>query len=156
MMVEQLRVLMPTEVIGLRESANIDGIERLLNVYVQDQKYRLNLEILNGWRLLFNMSAMPTNAIGVFKRTQRYPSDQEFVISTSFSIPDEDEADYGLATAKGFRFSPLDEKKFHILAPMYDAYSNLNDYILESGKRALQLAFTAGLVINGKKLQLRE
>jgi len=155
-MVEQLRVLMPTEAVGLCEAADIDDIECLLNAYVQDHNGRLNLEILNGWRLLFDINSRATSAIGVYKRAQRYPSDQEFEISISITIPNEDEASYGLASVKESYFLPLNEKKFHILAPVYDSYSNLNDYILESGKRALQLAFTAGLVINGKKLQLRE
>lgn len=54
-MIEQLRVSMPSQVVGLREVADFNSIRELLNTYVQDQKDRLNLEILNGWRLLFNI-----------------------------------------------------------------------------------------------------
>lgn len=57
----------------------------------------------------------------MYKRVRRYPSDQEVEIALYIPIPNNDEASYGLASVKESVFAPLnDEKKFHILAPMYD------------------------------------
>jgi hypothetical protein len=154
-MVEPIRISMSSQVIGLYGAVDIDGIRRSLNSYVQEHKDRLNLEILQGWRLLFNILSIPSTNIGVLKRVRKYPSDQEFEIPLYISIPNNNEASYGLASVHESVFAPLnDEKKFYILPPLYEAYTNLYDYILESGKRALYLSFTTGLVMNGKKLQL--
>ena len=159
-MTEQVRVAMPTQVVGVKESADYKAIWTELNQYAQEHRDRLNLEILDGWRLLFDIlsvPALPSSAIGVLKRVRRYPSDKEFEVALVMPIPSDRDAPYGLASVSSSILArPVDETKFHNLAPQYDAYKTLDEYVLESGKRALHLAFTAGLVMNGKKLKLRE
>lgn len=149
---EQIRVLMPIQVAGLDKEVDIFKIEEDLNVYARARGQYLNLEILDGWRLTISLVSRPTNAIGVFKRSQKYPSDREFVLSASIPIPNDDEAEYGLKAVRESYYLPLDEGKFHILEPKYSDFKSMTEYIRHSGRRAIDAAFSVGVVINGKKL----
>ena len=159
-MTEQVRILLPTQVVGVEEIVDYRAIWMELNRYMQGHKDSLNLDILDGWRLLFSIlsiPALPSDKIAVLKRIRRYPSDKEFEVALYIPIPCDNEAPYGMASVRGSIMAPpVDEKKFYSITPDYGAYTTLHDYVLESGKRALHLAFTAGLTINGVKLKLHD
>ena len=49
-------------------------------------------------------------------------------------------------------YVPLNDKNFYVLELNFENYSNLYEYILESSKLAIHLAFTKGISCNGKKI----
>jgi hypothetical protein len=153
---EKVIVLMPIEVPCLDENVDIRSIWLELNSYVKALEPKINLQDLEDWRLLINVLAQRTNAIGVAKRIARFPSDKEYVIYMSISIPDDDQAVYGLSCVKEAFFKEKNEKYSYILEPDFDSYGNLYRYILESSKRAIDLAFTHGLMCNGKKIKFQK
>jgi hypothetical protein len=83
----------------------------------------------------------------------RYPSDKEFEFSISVAIPNEKDASYGVSKKVEEAFYvPLNNNNFYVLEPNFENYSNLYEYILESSKLAIHLAFTKGISCNGKKI----
>jgi hypothetical protein len=152
---EKVRVLTPIQISNLDKDVDITAIWRELNSYVKALSSRINLQDLGEWKLLVSVLSLATNGIGVFKRVRRYPSDKEFEISTVIPIPDNDQAFYGLYKVKDGFYTPLNEKKFYILKPHYENFDNLYDYILESSKCAIDLAFTHGFTCNGKKIKFQ-
>ena len=102
---------------------------------------------------MIRVTLRSTNGIGIFKRAMRYPSDKEFEFSISVTIPNEKEASYGVSKKVEEAFYvPLNDKNFYILERNFENYSNLYEYILESSKLAIHLAFTKGISCNGKKI----
>lgn len=154
-MKEKIRVLMPTEIPHIDEEVDTNTIEQELNNYAQALIPRINLQDLDDWRLLIMVNSRATNGIGFFKRSRRYPSDKEFEVSISIGIPSDEQAQYGLARVKEAFYHPLNEKNFYILEPEFENYRNLYHYILESAKRAIDLAFNKGFTCNGKKIKFQ-
>lgn len=152
---ENIRVLMPTEIPNIYNIIDFDCVTERQNRYVKDLSNKINLEDLGDWKLLISINSRATNGIGFSKRVLRYPSDQEFEISLSICIPDEDHASYGLAEVKESFYHSLNDKNFYILEPFFENYKSLFDYILESSKRAINLAFTYGFTCNGKKIKFQ-
>jgi hypothetical protein len=153
---EKVRALMPIEVPRLDKNVNIRAIWLELNSYIKALEPRINIQDLGDWRFLINVLAQRTDAIGIAKRIARYPSDKEYVIYISTPIPDDDQAAYGLSCVKEAFFKKTNEKYSYILEPNFDSYSNLHQYILESSKRAIDLAFTHGFTCNGKKIKFQK
>jgi hypothetical protein len=152
---EKIKVLMHMEIPNLSEDVDMNSIRRELNNYVKELSPQINLQDLGDWRLLIKLLAQRTDAIGVAKRAARYPSDKEFEIYMSTSIPDNEQATYGLSNVKKAFFKKKNEKYTYVLEPNFDSYDNLYDYILESSKRAIDLAFTYGFTCNGKKIKFQ-
>lgn len=150
---EKVRVLLPIEIPNLDKDVDISSIEQELNNYVKGLLPQINVIDLGDWNLLILINIRSTNGIGVFKRAGRYPSDKEFEISISLAIPNEDEAIYGLSKVKEGFYFPLNEKKFYLLEPNFKNYSNLYEYVLDSAKRAIDLAFNQGFTCNGKRIK---
>jgi hypothetical protein len=150
---EKIRVLMPSQVANLHEDIDIRGIQNELNAYILGLASKINLSDLGDWRLLISIVLRPTNAIGVFKKAKRFPSDKEIEISISIPIPDNSQVEYGLSTAKDSFYRPVDLTNFFIIEPNYSDYRNLYDYILESSKKSITLAFSTGYTANGKKIK---
>lgn len=124
-----------------------------LGIFLRKINSSGNIIDLEDWNLLILINIRSTNGIGVFKRARRYPSDKEFEISISLTIPNEDEAIYGLSKVKDGFYFPLNEKKFYLLEPNFKNYSNLYEYVLDSSKRAIDLAFKQGFTCNGKRIK---
>ena len=153
---EKVRVLMPIEIPNLDRDIDTTAICRELNDYAKALIPQVNIQDLGNWNLLILVNSRATNGIGFFKRVRRYPSDKEFEISISIAIPDDERACYGLAKVKESYSLPLSDKNFHILKPHFENYQNLYQYILESSKRAIDLAFTHGFTCNGKKIKFQK
>jgi hypothetical protein len=153
---EKVRVLTPIEVPNLDRDVDTTTIWRELNSYVQSISCRMNLQDLGEWRLLISVCFRATNGIGVAKRSIRYPSDTEFEIGMSVSIPTEEQAHYGLAKVKGAFYFPVNEKYSYFMEPDYEKYDDLYNYILKSSMRAIDLAFTHGFTCNGKKIKFQK
>lgn len=151
---EQIRVLMPIQVASLDRDVDIYDIYRKLNSYIKSISHKINLKDLDDWRLTVSVLSLATNGIGIYKRAHRYPSDKEFEISIAIPIPDNEQAHYGLAKVKEDYYRPLNERRFYISNPCFENYDNLYQYILESSKRAIDLAFTHGFTCNGKRIKL--
>lgn len=150
-----VRVLMPSEIPMLHEEIDLSSIENELDAYITEILPRINIQELDGWALLISIVSRSTTGIGVFKRIKRYPTDKEFEISISIPIPDNDMATYGYQRVKEGFYSPLDDKKFYTLEPDFEKYNSLYEYIFESSKRAIELAFQHGFVCNGKKIKFQ-
>ena len=153
---EKVRVLMPIEIPRLDEDVDMASIRRELNDYVKALIPQINIQDLGDWNLLVLVNSRATSGIGVFKRARRFPSDNEFEISISISIPDDEQAPYGLSKAKEGFYIPLNDINFYILKPYFENYHNLYQYILESSKRAIDLVFTQGFTCNGKKIKFQK
>ena len=150
---EEVKVCLQVEIPRLREDVDIDSVREELNEYVKSVISEINVADLEDWRLLIRVTLRSTNGIGVFKRAMRYPSDKEFEFSISVAIPNEKEASYGVSKKVEEAFYvPLNDKNFYVLEPNFENYSSLCEYILESSKLAIRLAFTKGIRCNGKKI----
>ena len=148
---EKIKVTTPIQVSNLDRDVDTTSIWRELNSFVKELSRQINIEDLGEWSLLVSVLFRPTSGIGVYKRTRRYPSDKEFVISISISIPDDDQVHYGLAKVKEDFYLPLNEKNFHIIMPDFENYDDLYNYMLESSKLAIESAFNHGVTCGGKK-----
>lgn len=155
-MVEKVRVLMPIEIPRLYEDVDIRSIWLKLNTYIKALESKINLHDLGNWHLLINVLAQRTDAIGVAKRITRFPSDKEYAIYMSISIPDDEQATYGLSSVKEAFFKEKNEKYSYIIEPDFVSCNNLYQYILESSKRAIDMAFTHGFTCNGKKIKFQK
>ena len=153
---KKVRVLMPIEIPRLDNDVDIESIKKELNNYIKTLVQNVNIQDLGDWNLLISVVSRSTNKIGVFKRVKRYPSDKEFEISISVPIPNDEQAKYGLTKVKDSYYLPLNVSNFHALNPNIEDYSNLYQYILESSKRAIELAFIHGFTCNGKKIILKK
>ena len=153
---EKVRVLTPIEIINLDEDVDILAIWQELNSYVKALSYRINLQDLGDWRLLISVGFRARNGIGVCKRSIRYPSDKEFEIGISITIPTEEQAHYGLEKVKESVYFPVNEKYSYFIEPHFEKYDDLYSYIIESSKHAIDFLFTHGFTCNGKKIKFQK
>ena len=154
---ENVKVSLQTEIPRLSEDVDIDSVREGLNEYVKSIISRINVADLEDWRLLIRITLRSTNGIGVFKRAMRDPSDKEFEFSITVTIPNEKGALYGVSKkVKEAFYVPLNDKNFYVLEPNFENYSNLYEYILESTKLAIHLAFTKGISCNGKRISFQK
>ena len=151
-MSEKIRVSLQIEIPQLNEYVDINSIRQRLNDYVNFSASYVNVQVLIDWKLLIRITFRYTNGIGVFKRAIRYPSDKEFEFSISVTIPNDTEALYGISKVNEAFYIPLNDKNFYVLEPNFKIYNNLYEYILENSKLAIDMAFTKGIVCNGKRL----
>jgi len=74
-------------------------------------------------------------------------------------IPDNTQAPYGIPPGKhgtiGF-FHSGESKYSHLLNPEYDKYDNLDQYILASAIKAIDLGFTKGFTCYGTKIKFQD
>lgn len=153
---KKVRVGTPSEVVGLFEHIDQLSFYKGLNDYVDSLIPGINIDALGAWRLLINVNSRNTDLIGFYKRSIRYPSDCEFEISIAIPIPSRHQAAYGFAEpARPPFYRPIDPSKFYTLDPNFDQYHDMNDYALDAGKRAIDLAFTKGFTCNGKKIKFQ-
>ncbi len=97
---DKVKVLLQIEIPRLNEDVDIASIRKILNEYVKSLIPRINIQDLKDWSLLIWVACRSTNGIGVFKRARCYPSDKEFEFSISVTIPDDNQASYGLSKVK--------------------------------------------------------
>ena len=153
---EKIKVLLQIEIPQLIKSIDIASIRHRLNEQVKSLTPRINIQDLKDWKLLIWVAFRSTDGIGVYKRVRRYPSDKELECSISVAIPDDNQVSYGLSKVKEAFYLPLNDKSFYQLAPNFEHYTNLYEYVLESSKLAIDLAFTTGITCNGKKIKFQE
>jgi len=156
---EQVEIDIELEVIGLHNFADVFSLEEKIAAYVESIFPRINIEDLSGWRLSFNITYQCTDFIGVEKKFLRYSSDREYVISITIPIPDNTQASYGMPPGKDGTigcFHPGESKRSHLLDPAYDQYDDLDQYILASTIKAIDLGFTKGFTCSGKKIKFQD
>ncbi|MEN5390260.1 MULTISPECIES: Imm9 family immunity protein [Stenotrophomonas maltophilia group] len=129
-----------------------DKVSRFLEAKIQ----QVNIIDLEGWRLLMGVTICNTDAIGIFKRARRFPSDKEFEVSISIPVPCIEVVEYGLPDhamyGLGF-FHPVNEAKSHVINPQFADYAGLQEYIVGSAERAIDTAFEFGFKCNGKVIR---
>ena len=152
---EKIKVMLQIEIPRLSEEVDLASIRHRLSDYIKSLVPRINIQDLKDWSLLIWVTFRSTNGIGVFKQARRYPSNKEFEFSISVTIPNENQASYGLSKVKEAFYLPLNEKSFYKLKSNLENYNNLYEYILESSKGAIDLAFTKGITCNGKKIKFQ-
>ena len=151
-MERQIRCLVSSESPGVSSALDIFEINRILDCYLRTKIDQVNVADLGGWRLLMCVGIRNTDSIGVFKRTRRYPSDMEFEVSISIPVPSIEVVEYGLPDhavyGLGF-FHPVNEAKSHVINPQFADYAGLQEYIVGSAERAIDMAFELGFKCNG-------
>jgi len=156
---DQVTVNMQIEVIGPLNLAGVASIRKKIATYVDSILPRINIEDLSGWRLSIQMTYVCTDFIGVYKKFFRYPSDREYEISIGIPIPDNTQAPYGLPPRKdgtiGF-FHSGESKYCHLLDPEYHKYADLEQYIIASAIKAIDLGFSKGFTCYGKKIKFQD
>ena len=154
---DKIRLLTLCEIPNLEKYVDIALIESELNTYIKTLAPKINLQDLEDWNLLVNVLFQRTDAIGVAKRLARYPSDKEYVIYMAIPIPDDEQAAYGLSCVKESFFKGTNEKYSYILDKVdFNSYTDLCQYIIESSKQAIDLAFSYGFTCKGKRILKRE
>lgn len=156
LMPQQVRCLTSSEspgITGVLDWAEIsDKVNRSLEAKIQ----QVNIIDLEGWRLLMGVTIRNTDAIGIFKRARRFPSDKEFEVSISIPVPCIEVVEYGLPDhavyGLGF-FLPVNEAKFHVINPQFTDYAGLQEYIVGSAEHAIDTAFEFGFKCNGKVIR---
>ena len=63
---------------------------------------------------------------------------------------------YGLSKVKEAFYTPLSDKSFYSLEFNFEDYNSLYEYILNSSKHAIDLAFIKGITCNGKKIKFQK
>jgi len=158
--VEQVKITKYIGVPGLLGFADVFLIEEKITTYVDSILPRINLEDLSGWRLSFDIGYLCTDLIGVYKKFLRYPSDREYVISIGIPIPDNTQAPYGMPTGTNGKISlfyrSISGKHNHLLDPEYDQYADLEQYILASVIKAIDLGLSKGFTCYGKKIKFQD
>jgi len=150
---------MGIEVLGLSDFVDTYSIGKKITTYIESILPRINMEDLSGWRLTFHISYFYADLIGVFKKFFRYPSDKQYEISIAIPIPDNTQAPYGMPPVEDRRvgdFHSIRSDRFHPLDPEYDKYDNLDQYILASAIKAIDLGFTKGFTCYGKKIKFQD
>jgi len=151
-------VIMAAEIPGIDDFANMDSIEEKLNNHIEFILPKINIEDLSGWNLKFYINSMCTDFIGVLKKFRRYPSEMEYEIPVVIAIPDNSQAFYGIPPAEDGRigyFHPGNERYSHLLEPEYEKYKNLDQYILNSAIKAINVGFTKGFACKGKTIKFQ-
>jgi len=156
---EQVEIGIGLEVVGLHNFADVFSIDEKITTYAESILPRINIEDLSGWRLSFHITYRCTDFIGVDKKFLRHPSDREYVISIAIPIPDNTQASYGMPPAKDGTigcFHPGESRRSHLLDPEYDQYDNLDQYIIASTIKAIDLGFSKGFTCCGKKIKFQD
>lgn len=150
---EKIQVLFSIEIPKMDEYVEIGSIERELDNYAKANFINLNAEDLADWSVLIIILLQHTDAIGIAKRTARYPSDKEVSIYIAIPIPDNEQVKYGLSIVKE-AYSKINNPKYsYVFLPEFSNYHDLDSYILESSRKAIDFAFTKGFTCNGKKIK---
>ena len=156
-MKDKITLLMTCEIPNLDKYVDVKLIRSELNTYIKTLAPKINLQDLEDWNLLVNVLFQRTDKIGVAKRLARYPSDKEYAIYMSIPIPDDEQAAYGLSCVKEAFFKGTNEKYSYILDKVdFNSYTDLCQYIIESSKQAIDLAFSYGFTCKGKRILKRE
>lgn len=150
---EEIRVLFSIEIPKMDEYVEIGNIRKELNNYAKTNFINLNTEDLADWSVLIKILFQRTDAIGIAKRTARYPSDKEVGIYIAIPIPDNDQVKYGLSVVKEAVLKITNPKYSYDFLPEFSNYDDLDSYILKSSKKAIDFAFTKGFTCNGKKIK---
>jgi Immunity protein 9 len=149
----KLKITSQIQVFKLEENIDYAKINDELRSYLIKITPNLNLGDMGDWSILFSMLYGQASCIGVFKRLTTYPSDKEKQVSITIPIPDLHQATYGLGKEHFHRLLEIKPEKFHVLEPNFADYSNLDDYVLASGKRGIDEAFKQGITVDGKKIR---
>lgn len=150
---KEIQVLFSIEIPQMDEYVKIDNIRRELNNYAKANFINLNTEDLADWSVLIKILFQRTDTIGIAKRTARYPSDKEVSIYIAIPIPDNEQVKYGLSIVKE-AYSKINNPKYsYEFLPEFSNYDDLDSYILESSRKAIDFAFTKGFTCNGKKIK---
>lgn len=148
-----IQVLFSIEIPQMDEYVEIGSIRKELNNYGKTNFINLNTEDLADWSVLIKILFQRTDAIGIAKRTARYPSDKEVGIYIAIPIPDNDQVKYGLSVVKEAVLKITNPKYSYDFLPKFSNYDDLDSYILESSRKAIDFAFTKGFTCNGKKIK---
>jgi len=144
----QLTVGIHSEVFELYDVTDLEQVVEEIDTYMESILPRINIEDLSGWKLTIGIEYVRTESILVSKKMGRYPSHREYINLMSIPIPDDTQAPYGIPCSEDEPIEYREPKRksdFHILDPEYDKYDNIDQYILASTIKAIEVVFTNGL-----------
>jgi len=150
----------------LDDFADLISIYEKINTYIESILPRINIEDLSGWRLTLVIDYLCTDFISISQELERHPSDREYVIFVSIPIPlidsrvpDNMSAPYGIPYSKDepIKYLRLNgEILYHNLDPEYNKYDNLEQYIIASTTKAIDLGFSKGFTCDGKEIKFQD
>lgn len=141
------------QVMKLRDLVPLYLIDNEIRTYLEETERRVNLSDLAGWRIQFYALYTGGDYIGVFKGVRTYKSDMTKEVSLLVSIPNKTQAKYGLGDEHFIpRRNAFPADKYHLIDPEFSHYEDLQAYITASVLRAIDLALTRGISVQGKKI----
>jgi hypothetical protein len=152
----------PVRCIISNESPNVNGaidlneLTLVANSHVAYRIPEVDIDHLNGWRILILVTIRNTSQIGIFKRARRYPSEKEFEFPISVPVPNEEVVPYGLSQEGSGFFFPVNEEWSHVMIPEYSRYGDIKEYFVESIKVAIDRLFEIGMTCHGRKVRFRK
>ncbi|WP_082782624.1 Imm9 family immunity protein [Cephaloticoccus capnophilus] len=152
----QVRARVPIEVPELDNFVDIDSINERINNFLETIPSRINIEDLWGWRLSFRINSFCTDLIAIYKKIWVNETAKEYIIPIAIPLPDNTQAPYGLPPGGNGRsgaFPPVESDHFYPLAPEYDKYVSLEQYIIVSAIKAIDFGLTKGFPRNGKSIK---
>jgi len=156
---KQVTVVMGNNVPRLDDFADMSSIYKKIDTYIKSILPRINIKDLSEWKLTVGIDHVCAECISILKKLGPYPSHKEYVTLLAIPIPDDRQAPYGMPRSEDEPIEPLELKRksdFHLLDPEYDKYADLNQYILASTIKAIELGFTKGFAREGKALRFQD
>lgn len=141
------------QVIHIHDHIDFKEIEPKFDTFIQSKYPDLNLEDLNGWKVVLSATYRYTSELRIVKRPVRYPTDKEIYVFFTVPIPDLTQAKYGIGNGGEKVHELSDSNKCFILETDFSKYENLKDYVYESVIRCIDESFKQGFTVNGKKIK---
>ncbi|MEW7375562.1 MULTISPECIES: Imm9 family immunity protein [Pseudomonas putida group] len=76
-MPNSIKCIISNEAPCINDLIDINEITHNINQYIERIRPTINIKSLNGWGILISAIIRNTDKIGFYKRTTRYPSDNE-------------------------------------------------------------------------------
>lgn len=149
-----IKVYITNEIPQLDKKLSINAITASFNSYIDTLGEKINLTVLDGWKLTFNVLLQRTDTISLAKQLGKYPSEKECAIYMSVPIPDDSEALYGIREVQQAFLKTANEKYSYILPTDFNGYHNLEEYVLESFKQLIDTALAKPFTFYGKVIVL--
>jgi len=156
---KQLMAYIVIDVPGFDNFVSINSIDKKINTYLESISPRIEIKALSGFRLLFIINSFCMNLIAIYKKLVWDPEEKEYKISIAIPLPDNTQASYGMPPGEDGKidsFRTVESDHFYPLAPEYDKYDNLEQYIIETAIKAIEFGFTKGFAREGKELKFQD
>lgn len=124
-------------------------VESILDKFSQ----KIDESDLGGWTISITIVYKRATSIYFSKRGASYPSSKEKEFYLRVPVPTSTQSSYGFNKNK-FEYDDPPETGFIKLVAEFQESKSLEDFFAKSIHRALEVAFSKGLTVNGKKIKI--